>query len=309
MLRIVFLVAIILGAIFGIACQPALAQSNRTFVSGLGSDANNCAIATPCRTFAFAITKTNSGGEIAVLDTAGYGEVTIAKAISIIAPDGIEAGITVPSGDTGVFIAAGAGDIVTLRGLTITGGGVGGSGVVFSSGNTLIIKNCVVRGFAFDGINVSAASTSTTVSDTVVSSNMGAGINLTPNGTAASLSFKRVDLIGNMTGFAMNTGNTTALVKAAGVESVATGNNIGFSVSNPNSSPALATLLLDNVKVINNATGVDANNGTIILSRSTINGNTTDGFATFGLGVVQTYGDNRIYDTTNRGGLTPTGVQ
>src|SRR5215472_11211393 len=78
---------------------PAWSQANRTFVSGFGSDSNPCSLAAPCRSFAGAVAQTNAGGEIAVLDTAGYGTVTITKAISIVNEEGGEAGITVTSGD------------------------------------------------------------------------------------------------------------------------------------------------------------------------------------------------------------------
>ena len=104
---------------------PAQAQNTRSFVSGSGLDTNACSLTAPCRTFAGAISKTNAGGEITVLDTAGYGPVTITKAISIINPGGVEAGIAVQSGGTGIFVNAGPNDAVILKGLIINGAGVG----------------------------------------------------------------------------------------------------------------------------------------------------------------------------------------
>src|SRR5215468_2475522 len=115
-----------------IASTGAYALSNRTFVSGHGNDANPCSLAAPCRSFAGAIAQTSPGGEIAVLDTAGYGAVTITKAISIVNEEGVEAGITATSGD-GITINAGASDIVNLRGLTLVGAG-GNNGITFTSG-------------------------------------------------------------------------------------------------------------------------------------------------------------------------------
>ena len=103
-----------------LASTGAYALSNRTFVSGTGSDANPCSLAAPCRSFAGALTQTSPGGEIAVLDTAGYGAVTIGQAVSIVNEEGVEAGITVTSGD-GITINAGATDVVNLRGLTLVG--------------------------------------------------------------------------------------------------------------------------------------------------------------------------------------------
>src|SRR5215467_7931242 len=128
-----------------LASSGAYALSNRTFVSGNGSDANPCSLAAPCRSFAGAILQTNPGGEIAVLDTAGYGAVTITMAVSIVNEEGVEAGITVTSGD-GITITAGASDVVNLRGLTIVGAGSSANGVTFNSGGALNIQSCVIRG-------------------------------------------------------------------------------------------------------------------------------------------------------------------
>ena len=67
----------------GLSAAPAQAGPNWTFVSGKGTDSGACTITAPCRSFAFALTQTAAGGEIDVLDPAGYGTVTIAKPISI----------------------------------------------------------------------------------------------------------------------------------------------------------------------------------------------------------------------------------
>src|SRR6266700_6709309 len=62
---------------------PAQAQATRTWVSGVGDDANPCSRTAPCKTFAGAISKTAPGGEIDCLDPGGFGAVTITKAITI----------------------------------------------------------------------------------------------------------------------------------------------------------------------------------------------------------------------------------
>lgn len=59
------------------------AQASRTWVSGVGDDANPCSRTAPCKTFAGAISKTIAGGEIDALDPSGFGAVTITKAITI----------------------------------------------------------------------------------------------------------------------------------------------------------------------------------------------------------------------------------
>jgi hypothetical protein len=126
--------------------SASMAQVQRTFVSGLGSDANLCTRTAPCRTFGQAISQTNAGGEVIVLDSAGYGPVTITKAVSLIAPPGVYAGISVFSGD-GIGIQAGSSDTVILRGLTVNNQGSTGNGIDFTAGGTLHIESCVVSGF------------------------------------------------------------------------------------------------------------------------------------------------------------------
>src|ERR1700750_2618493 len=73
----------VLGAIVvpAFAITPAHAQATRTWVSGVGDDANPCSRTAPCKTFAGAISKTAEGGEIDVLDPGGFGTVTITQAM------------------------------------------------------------------------------------------------------------------------------------------------------------------------------------------------------------------------------------
>src|SRR5271170_6860756 len=101
----------LLGALFlaGLAIAPAHAQT-RTWVSGVGDDANPCSRTAPCKTFAGAISKTSTAGEIDVLDPGGFGAVTITKAITIRS-DSVEAGVLV-SGTNGFVVQAGTGNVL-----------------------------------------------------------------------------------------------------------------------------------------------------------------------------------------------------
>src|SRR6476661_6878047 len=129
-----------------LACSSfAQAQATRTWVSGVGDDANPCSRTAPCKTFAGAISKTATGGEISVLDPGGYGGVTITKAITINNAGG-EAGVLV-SGTNGIVIAAGATDRVTLHGLMIEGLATGISGVRITSAAEVIVDDCQIEGF------------------------------------------------------------------------------------------------------------------------------------------------------------------
>lgn len=89
------------------------AQATRTWVSGVGNDANPCSRTAPCKTFAGAISKTLAGGEISVLDPGGFGTLTITKSISIVA-DGAEGGVLAAAAN-GFVVNAAATDVVHIR--------------------------------------------------------------------------------------------------------------------------------------------------------------------------------------------------
>ena len=114
-------------------------QATRTWVSGVGDDANPCSRTAPCKTFAGAISKTAAGGEIDALDPAGFGALTITKAITIDGGGGIVASVLV-SGTNGIVVQAGANDVVTLRNLMFNGISSGLNGIRFLSGKELNIE-------------------------------------------------------------------------------------------------------------------------------------------------------------------------
>src|SRR6476469_1756213 len=83
----------------------AFAQATRTWVSGVGDDANPCSRTAPCKTFAGAISKTAPGGEISVLDPGGFGAVTITKSITLTTDGGSGEGSILASGTNGIVIS------------------------------------------------------------------------------------------------------------------------------------------------------------------------------------------------------------
>src|SRR5262249_2275183 len=136
---------------------------------------------TPCRTFQAAHDKTFTNGEITVLDTGGYGALTITKSISVVSEVG-EASILVSGGTTGLTVNAGSADYVNLRGVTIQWIGFGGgAGLRFNSGFALTMTNCVVRNHTGVGVGLFPGGGSQfTITDTLVSDNGDVGIVVGP---------------------------------------------------------------------------------------------------------------------------------
>src|SRR3989442_952179 len=126
------------------------AQASRTWVSGVGDDANPCSRTAPCKTWAGAISKTAAGGEIDALDPGGFGAVTITKAITLDGGGGQVASVLV-AGTNGIVVQAGANDVVTIRNLRLNGingtGNGGLNGIQFNSGKDLNVENVTVFGF------------------------------------------------------------------------------------------------------------------------------------------------------------------
>jgi hypothetical protein len=118
--------------------------AQRTFVASTGLDTNPCSRTAPCRSFGTAITAVAAGGEVIVLDSAGYGPASITKSVSLIAPAGVYAGVTVTSGQ-GLIVNAPAG-IVNVRGVNFNGVG-GGDAIDFTMATELHVENVLVSGF------------------------------------------------------------------------------------------------------------------------------------------------------------------
>ena len=129
----------------------AEAQATRTWVSGVGDDVNPCSRTAPCKTFAGAISKTAANGEINVLDSGGFGSVTITKSITI---DGAGAQASILALNVNGIIINGAGVAVTLRNLSINGaGGTTGNGIRIVQASAVNIDNVTIANFAGTGTN------------------------------------------------------------------------------------------------------------------------------------------------------------
>jgi hypothetical protein len=276
---------------------PADAQAIRTFVSGQGTDTGTCGVGSPCRTFAYAITQTAANGEIDVADVAGYGAVTITKALSIVSRG--TAAVLPPVNGAGITIDAGTNDAVSLHGLVIDGEGTGLTGIRFDTGQSLVVDNCVIRRVTNDGIDFfPTASSKLQVSDTLVADNGDNGIFVLPTGSGTVTAvFNRVEASGNsFDGIILSGGDSTGTVGGTATESVAAGNGAGGFVSYTASDQAPTTLMLFHSVAANNAGhGLEAFNAgsTIRIAQSMVTGN-ANGWEAMTGGAVQSYGDNYI---------------
>jgi hypothetical protein len=146
----------------GITADNALGSdgpgSTRTWVSGVGNDANPCSRTAPCKTWAGAISKTQQpGGEIDALDPGGFGALTITGGITLNGGTGNTAGVLV-AGTNGIVVAAGANDVVILRNLDFNGlypsTSAGINGIDFVSGKALYIENSTIENFGSDAVHI-----------------------------------------------------------------------------------------------------------------------------------------------------------
>jgi len=270
---------------------PAHAQATRTWVSGVGNDANPCSLTAPCKTFAGAISKTFINGEIDCLDPGGFGNVTITKSITIDCTGTF--GSILASGVNGIVIniAVNVNDpfrTVRLRGISINGTGPSGTigtrtglrGISISQAAVVEIEDVVISDFSQQGISDTRSTTGgkLIIRNSVIRNNSGAGI-LAQGATPNNVSIENVHSVNNAFGVAAATGNAVGIARSvfsgnttAGVEGDA-GSQIG----------------LDNALVSSNGIGLQSA-GTMSLSNNSISFNST-GIS----GATTSFGNNRIF--------------
>jgi hypothetical protein len=250
----------------------------RTFVSGAsGVDSNPCSLSFPCRSFAAAMTFTDAGGEVIVLDSAGYGPVAISQSVSIISPLGVYAGI---SSFTGNAIEINSlSSSVTLRGLFINGQG-GTTGVRITNATVVHIENVVVNGFTGNGIAV-IDSLKTFIDDSIVRNCAGApGILVAPDAVIGTVSIDHTRVEYNGWGIAVDAGTSVTIR-----DSVAAGNqNTGIWFRNTGALTR-ASGLIENTTVTYSGNqfdldtaGVLAQSGALVVARNTTANHGANGF-------------------------------
>jgi len=315
-------IALILAAMVatGLAfAAPASAQATRTWVSGVGDDANPCSRTAPCQTFAGAISKTAAGGEINCLDPGGFGQVTITKSITIRCKHNQESGIIV-SGTNALLIAAGPTDSIVLEGLDLDGlvhlPSPGVSGVSFQSGGSLVLRDMNIRGFGSGyGINFRPSGNATLLVDNVIINDSGlastpttGGINVAPAaGMTAQVTISNTTVANNLNvGLRIDTtGIVGSKIVATIIDSRFVNDGSAILVKTPAGTGTAAFTLVNSTVSQNASYGIIINGAatTARVGNTTITGNGT-GVLLLGGAVLNTYGDNRLNGNTTDGAFT-----
>lgn len=277
-------------------------QASRTWVSGVGDDANPCSRTAPCKTFAGAISKTAAGGEIDALDPAGYGAVTITKAITIDGGGGQVASVLV-SGTNGIVVQAGPSDVVILRNLRINGIGTGINGIRFLSGKDLNVESCYIFGFTTNGVDIAlnqGTAASAHILNTVIKNNGGVGVR------AANAVAPAVAVVVDSSSTILNNIGVEAAQHAHVTVSrslVSKNTNDGLKSDDAATSDAQLTVSFTDSNL--NKNGVTATaGGTANVAFSNIGLNTTCGFNNAGGTSFFTFGNNRLTGTGFCGTIT-----
>jgi hypothetical protein len=259
-----------------VAVLPSVAfgQATRTWVSGVGDDANPCSRTAPCKTFAGAISKTAAKGEINVLDPGGFGAVTITKSIHIRSR-GFTAGVLTNAANA-INVSAGTTDRVTLSGLDINGLGTATAGVRINSGKVIKVENSEIYGFTTNGISFvsSTASSKLIVTNTLISDS-GTGIGVAPTGAGSAVTVRNSTLDDNVNGIAAASGAQAAIANVFR-------SDISDNTNGVLSTGALADIRIGSNDINGNGTGLVASASGKITSfgNNNIFGNGTDGVPT-----------------------------
>jgi hypothetical protein len=274
----------------------AHAQATRTWVSGVGDDVNPCSRTAPCKTFAGAISKTATSGEINTLDPGGFGTLTITKSITVDGESSGKGGVLSSGGINGIVVNdsnSGAANtaLVILRHLSIDGAGSGADGIRFISGRRLTVDNCVVFGFTGDGLET-APSTGTSFNITISNSSFmrnGTGIRQGTTIGTLDISYDNVVIAENTGDGLVATGGTgnlsRSLVDSNGGSGVnvsggavlnASGNQVTANATNGFNNTSPSTIRLTGNNVYRNATGVNGNGTYQSFGDNKVIGNVTD---------------------------------
>jgi len=258
-----FLAAAALACVALLSPGEAQAQATRTWVSGVGDDANPCSRTAPCKTFAGAISKTAAGGEIDCLDPGGFGTVTITKSMTIDC-GAANVGSILASGTNGINVPT-AGVVVILRNLGINGTGTGLIGINITNAALVHLDNVNVMNFnagSATGLNFAPGTAGVAVlevnnsyfTDNGIPASTGGGIVINPAaGVTAAGVISNTRIENNSNGINANATSGGILLAVAGST---ISDNKGTGILSGGGSP---TVKVADSTITDNATGVSNN--------------------------------------------------
>jgi len=270
----------------------ANAQATRTWVSGVGDDANPCSRTAPCKTFSGAISKTAPHGEIDVLDPGGFGTVTITKSLTIDGK-GSEAGVLNAGGITGILINAATTDVIVLRNLEINGVGSGLNGVRVFQANRVEIQNCMITGQTSRGVLVDAATAvKVFIRDSQIHDINATAVAVLPSsGSPAhqiTIDHSHISECGS------TAGSAGGVFAQNGAKVVVHDSSISHNTASGVEAGAGADITVDDSVVsFNGGDGVKTSGGTARVSRTALLYNSGSAVNNAG-GTLTTFGDNRM---------------
>jgi hypothetical protein len=275
--------------------SAVFAQATRTWVSGVGDDANPCSRTAPCKTWAGAISKTATNGEIDALDPGGFGAVTITKAITI--DGGCQIAGVLVSGTNGIVVQAASTDAVIIRNLDINGVGTGLNGIRLLSGAALHVENVVIYGFTSRGIDVAPTATASVMIKNTLLRENNIGIALLPSAGSVYATLDGVSSNHNSAHGIYVGNNSHAMIRNSTFDS---NGSVGVYVEQTTGSSEAS---LDECVIFGSSYGIYAGSGASVtrISRVTVTGNATG--ISFSGGTVVSYGNNHI--SGNAGGNGP----
>ena len=293
------------------AAAPSYAQATRTWVSGVGDDANPCSRTAPCKTWAGAISKTAACGEIDALDPGGFGAVTITKSITL---DGTGTFASIlASLVNGIVINAAATDVITIRGISINGFCNGINGINILQAKTVNVEDCVIFRFS-TGNGITSTDNNglkLNVRNTVIRDNTNDGINvLAAAAGRAFVTLSNVSLNGNGNGMHARSGTVVTAEECS-----FSGNTSAGVFADNTVGGSFAVIRVNRSQINGNATGVQAGSGAgvassvVEISQNLINFNTGNGVSVQAGGSVETFTNNDIQGNGTNGcpGCTASG--
>jgi hypothetical protein len=278
----------------------ANAQATRTWVSGVGDDANPCSRTAPCKTFAGAISKTAAKGEISVLDPGGFGAVNITKSITLNG-DGTLAGILASLVNGIIVNAPATTDVVYIRNLTINGAGNGTNGIRFIGAGKLYVENCAIYGFSSAAPNghgiiadANATGRNLFVKNTSINNCSNSGITIQSSSGFIAGVLDGVTINGLPTGVVVGNNAFVSIRDSSISLNTSTGVNV--------SGAGGATASFENCLINNNPTAVNVAAGAFInLSSSTLENNTTAVQSAAPQANLRSSGNNRLLGNSSDG--------